>query len=152
MALVRRTAKVVWEGTIARGEGFITGESGAFERLPVTNPSRMTRRGEVAKTSPEELLAGAHATCFTMALGAELAGAGTPPTALTAEATYTLNATQGKWGIVSAELRVTGRVDGVDDAEFARLAAQAAENCVVSKALAGNVAITVRAELDSPRG
>jgi len=83
-----------------------------------------------------------------MALGAELARSGTPPSELTAEATYTLDATEGKWGIISAALRVGGLVDGIDDEQFARAAAQAATNCVVSKALAESVVISVRAELD----
>ena len=120
MALIRRTAKLSWEGTLARGAGFITAKSGAFDRLPVTDASRMTLEGEVTKTSPEELLAGAHATCFAMALGAGLAGARTPPTSLEVEATYT---------------------------QALAMVLEPAANCVVSKAVAGNVAVSVRAEL-----
>jgi osmotically inducible protein OsmC len=147
MGLIRRTARLSWEGTLARGEGFIAGESGAFDRLPVTDASRMTVEGEAAKTSPEELLAGAHATCFAMALGAGLARARTPPTNLEVEATYTLNATEGQFGITTAELVVTGRVEGIDQAAFERAAADAGANCVVSKAVEGNVNVTVQARL-----
>jgi osmotically inducible protein OsmC len=149
MALIKRTATLTWEGTLARGAGSVRAHSGAFDALPVTDASRMTLEGETAKTSPEELIAGAHATCFAMALGAGLAGARTPPTRLEVEATWTLNATRGQFGIVAADLYVKGLVEGIDQDTFARHAADAGGNCVVSKAVAGNVEVSVRAELEA---
>lgn len=126
----------------------MSGASGAFSDLAVTVPSRMTAAGEEARTSPEELLAGAHATCFTMAFAAGLAGAGTPPTMLVTEATYGLETAEGLWRIVECHLDVTGRVEGIDEAAFVAAAEEAKANCVVSQAVKGNVALALRAQLE----
>lgn len=126
----------------------LSGTSGAFDGLPVTVPSRMMQRGAPAQTSPEELLAAAHATCFTMALGSTLARDRNPPTLLVCDATYVLDTTEGQWRIVSAELDVRGHVEGIDAAGFARSAEIAGETCVVSQALKGNVTISTRPRLE----
>jgi lipoyl-dependent peroxiredoxin len=107
----------------------------------------MTTEGEPAKTSPEELLAAAHSTCFTMALGATLAAAGFPPSHLATTATHALETGAGKWRIVSAELDVRGAVEGMGAADFTRAVNEAGFSCVISQAIRGNVSISTHAEL-----
>src|SRR3954452_4997070 len=112
MAAIKRSADVVWKGTIARGGGRLSGGSGAFSELPVTAASRF---GEPeGKTTPEELIAAAHATCFTMALGSILAGDHTPPEQLAVSAVCTLEEVDGSYTITTSELDVVGRVAGID--------------------------------------
>ena len=145
MTNIVRTAEVVWTGTIARGSGMASGGSGALRGLPITLASRFEDLD--GKTSPEELIAAAHAGCFTMALGSVLAGRGTPPEGLDVSARVTLE-TSGAPTIKSSELEVYGVVPGVDQAGFNEAAREAGENCLVSQALHGNVEIRVHATLD----
>src|SRR4051794_32424223 len=106
MAAIRR-ADVVWEGTLARGSGKLTASSShAFTDLPVTWASR-TERSD-GKTSPEELIASANASCFAMALSFELGNAGSPPERLTVSATVTFDQVDGGWKVVSSALTVRG--------------------------------------------
>src|SRR5947209_15046198 len=136
MAAIKRSADVAWEGTIARGEGRLSGGSGAFAAFPVTAASRF---GEPqGKTTPEELIAAAHATCFTMALGSILAGAHTPPERLAVSAVCTLDEVDGTYTITTSELEAVGHVPGIDEAAFERAVRQAEQICPVSRALAGN--------------
>jgi lipoyl-dependent peroxiredoxin len=116
MAAIKRTADVVWEGTIARGAGRLSGGSGALDALPVTAASRFG--DPEGKTTPEELIAAAHATCFTMALGSILAGEHTPPERLAVNAVVTLEEVEGAYTITSSELEAVGRVPGIDEAAF----------------------------------
>jgi len=145
MANVERTAQVVWSGTIARGTGMASGGSGALQDLPITLASRFG--DPEGKTSPEELIAAAHAGCFTMALGSVLAGRGTPPERLDVSARVTLEIS-GMPKIKSSELDVHGLVPGTDQAAFDDAAHEAERNCLVSQALQGNVEIQVRPTLD----
>ena len=146
MAAIKRSADVVWEGTIARGEGRLSGGSGALDALPVTAASRF---GEPeGKTTPEELIAAAHATCFTMALGSVLAREGTPPERLAVNAVVTLEEVDGTYTITRSELEAVGRVAGIDDAAFASATRQAEQTCPVSRALAGSVEIRSRSRLE----
>lgn len=146
MADAERRARAVWEGDLGSGSGTVTLESsGQGGTLPATWASR-TARSE-GKTSPEELIAAAHSTCFSMALAHGLTEAGTPPTRLTTEATCTFAPAEGGFKIASMELSVTGEVAGIDAAAFAAAAAAAKDGCPVSQALKGNVPITVAAEL-----
>jgi osmotically inducible protein OsmC len=141
----KRRASVVWQGSLLDGSGRIesTG-SGVIGDLPVTWASRTEER-EGGKTSPEELIAAAHASCFSMALSHGLAQAGNPPErlAVSAEATFV----PGQ-GITDVELRVRGNVPGLDADGFRAAAEDAKENCPVSQALKGNVEITLDAALD----
>jgi lipoyl-dependent peroxiredoxin len=147
MAAVQRTAEVDWTGSIARGAGRASGASGALGELPITVASRF---GEPeGKTSPEELIAAAHAACFTMALGSILAARRTPPQHLRVTATVTLE-TSGTSRIAASQLQVHGVVPGADAAAFDRAAREAERNCPVSRALQGNVEIGVDAALDEP--
>ena len=146
MADAERHARAVWEGDLAQGSGTVTLESSRQGgTLPATWASR-TARSE-GKTSPEELIAAAHATCFSMGLAHGLAEAGTPPTRLTTEATCTFAPAEGGFKIASMELSVKGEVAGIDAAAFAAAAAAAKDGCPVSQALKGNVPVSVTAAL-----
>jgi lipoyl-dependent peroxiredoxin len=141
-----RRAEVTWRGDLMSGSGTIDSVgSGALRDLPVTWASR-TEEAESGRTSPEELIAAAHASCFPMALSHALAQAGHAPERLhvTAESTFVPGT-----GITTMALAVEGVVPGLDEAGFLEAAEQAKENCPVSKALAGNVEITLDARLVS---
>jgi len=140
---VERRARSVWTGTLTEGEGKVTGESsGLFTDLPVTWASRTEEPG--GKTSPEELLAAAHASCFSMALSSGLTKAGTPPEKLEVTATATFQAGEG---VKSMRLEVTGVVPGADETAFREAAEDAKRNCPISKALAALPEITLEAKL-----
>jgi lipoyl-dependent peroxiredoxin len=146
MPMAERTATSGWDGDLAHGNGVITGASGALSELPVTWASR-TQRSE-GKTSPEELIAAAHASCFSMALAHGLAEAGNPPDHLEVSSKVTLDERDGAPTVTTSELTVTGRVAGIDQAGFEQAAAEAGKGCPVSRALAG-VEITVNATLET---
>jgi len=140
---VERRARSVWRGTLTEGEGRVTGEtSGLFTDLPVTWVSRTEDPG--GKTSPEELLAAAHASCFSMALSNVLTKAGTPPERLEVTATATFQAGEG---VESMHLEVVGQVPGVDEEAFKNAAEDAKNNCPISKAVVGIPEITLAATL-----
>lgn len=133
-------ASAVWEGGLKGGRGSFAAQSGAFEGAY----SFATRFESAAGTTPEELIAAAHAACLSMALSADLEKAGTPPTRIETTAACTIDA--GK--IQKMELSVRGRVKGMDDATFKKAAEGAKENCPVSKALKGNVQFVLTATLE----
>ena len=138
-----RTANVTWHGDIASGGGTIDSvTSGVFAGLGVSWATRSEEPN--GQTSPEELIAAAWASCFSMALSAGLAKAGTPPEELKTSATVTF---QPGEGITKIALAVEGRVPGLDAAGFAEAAQGAKENCPVSKALAAVPEITLDARL-----
>jgi lipoyl-dependent peroxiredoxin len=139
-----RTARVVWQGDLMSGAGRIeSAGSGVLSGLDVTWASR-SGESEDGLTSPEELIAAAHAACFCMALAHGLAQGGTPPERLEATATSTF--VPGT-GITTMRLTVVGTVPGLDEEGFRAAAEGAKENCPVSKALAGNVEIGLDASL-----
>jgi osmotically inducible protein OsmC len=138
------SATTVWEGDLAHGSGRTTPDSGAFPTVDVSWASRTKRAA--GKTSPEELLAAAHASCFCMAFSLELAEAGAPPDRL--ETTATVDFVPGE-GVKSSHIVVVGVVPGIDQDRFAAAAAAAGEGCPISAALKGNVDITVDATLGS---
>jgi osmotically inducible protein OsmC len=145
MAAIRR-ASVIWTGDLASGKGQLTAAtSGAFSALPVTWASRTDQAD--GRTSPEELLAAAHASCFSMAFSAQLARAGSPPESLDVTAEVAFDRVNDNWTVVSSKLIVRGRVPGLDAARFAEIAAAAKDGCPISRALAGNVALSVEATL-----
>jgi osmotically inducible protein OsmC len=146
MAAVRR-ASVKWAGDLASGAGEVSaGTSGAFSALPVTWASR-TEAAD-GRTSPEELLAAAHAACFSMAFASELAKAGSPPQSLEVSAEVTADRVDGKWTVVSSKLTVHGRVPGLDAARFQEIARQSRDGCPISRALGSGVVLSVEATLD----
>ena len=139
-----RKAQVTWEGDLLHGQGRLeTVTSGALGGLDVSWPARAEEPGGL--TSPEELIAAAHATCFSMALSNGLAQAGHAPEKLQTSATVTF---QPGEGITKVALDVVGRVPGMDEAAFEQSAEQAKENCPVSKALTGVPEISLTARLD----
>jgi osmotically inducible protein OsmC len=138
-----RNAKVTWTGSLMEGSGRIEGVgSGAFGPLDVTWTSRAEDPGGL--TSPEELIAAAWASCFSMALSHALAGAGTPPERL--ETSVTVSFQPGE-GIVKGAIEVVGTVPGVDHEAFVEQAEGAKNDCPVSKALTGIPEVTLAATL-----
>ena len=145
MPRIVREADATWDGTLARGSGTLTAtSSGTFVDLPITLASRL--EVQQGKTSPEELLAAAHAACYCMGLAHELDGAGHVAGRL--EATAVVSFVPGE-GVKSSRLAVRGRVLGIDEAGFQQAAEAAAEGCPISGALKGNVEISVEATLES---
>ncbi len=144
MATERR-AEVTWQGDLPSGSGTIESVgSGAFDSLDVSWPARAEQPD--GKTSPEELIAAAHASCFSMALSNVLAQAGAPPDQLSVVATVTF---EPGTGITKSALDVQGTVPGIEESDFRRAAQDAKENCPVSQALKGNVELSVNARLQA---
>ena len=142
-----RTATVTWNGSLTEGSGTVTaGTSQLFTDLPVSWASR-TESAD-GRTSPEELLAAAHASCFSMALAGALARAGTPPDHVHVSATVTFDKVGEGWGVTRSELDVVGVVPGMDHAAFEAAADGAKDNCPISRALRGNVELSVSATLE----
>lgn len=145
MALISRAA-VVWNGDLASGKGTVTATgSGAFRDLPVSWAARTEAAN--GKTSPEELVAAAHASCFAMAFSAGLARAKTPPTRLEVTCAVTFDKTDAGFRVISSALEVKGQVPGLDQAGFEAAASAAKDGCPISQALKGNVQLSVKATL-----
>ncbi|MFD5041027.1 OsmC family protein [Streptomyces sp. NPDC058377] len=136
-----RQAHTVWEGNLLEGNGVVTLDSSGIGAYPVSWLSRAEKAN--GKTSPEELIAAAHSSCFSMALSNGLATAGTPPTRLNTQAEVTF---QPGTGITGIHLTVEGSVPGLDEAGFVKAAEDAKANCPVSQALSGTT-ITLTASL-----
>ena len=146
MTIAERTAETTWEGGLARGSGTTRGaSSGALDDLAVTWAARTERPD--GKTSPEELAAGAHSSCFSMALALRLGERHTEPQRLTVAATVTLDEVDGRPTIVSSALRVRGSVPGLDPEGSQAAVDEAVELCPVSRLFAG-AQITVEATLE----
>jgi osmotically inducible protein OsmC len=145
MAIAERTATTIWSGALASGKGEVTGNSGALSQLPVTWAARTERPGGM--TSPEELAAAAHSSCFSMALALKLGESQVTPDRLQVSATVTLDDVAGLPTIVSSEVSVRARIPGIDDARFQAVVKEAAALCPVSRLFAG-AAISVVAELE----
>lgn len=142
-----RTATMTWTGTLAEGSGTVSAAtSELFTDLPVSWASRTEAAG--GRTSPEELLAAAHASCFSMALAGALARAGTPPDHMHVSATVTFDKVGDAWTVTRSELDVVGTVPGLDEAAFDSAAQHAKENCPISRALAGNVELSVSSTVE----
>jgi osmotically inducible protein OsmC len=137
-----RKAKAVWRGTGREGDGDLTSDSGVLSETPY---SFKTRFENEKGTNPEELIAAAHAGCFTMALAFQMQGAGYTPTELTTEAAVSLDPDGGGFRITKSALTLTAEVPGLDKETFDKLAAEAEKNCPVSKVL--NAQITLAATL-----
>jgi lipoyl-dependent peroxiredoxin len=141
-----RTASVAWEGSLSRGSGVAKAGTGAFE-LPVDLPSRIDPG---SKTSPEELLAAAHAGCYTMSLAGEIARAGGTVESLDVTCTVTMDEVAGKGHlIVASEIDARGRAEGIEAAGFERAARAADEGCSFSALIRASASVSVRAELET---
>lgn len=148
MAVAQRKATTVWTGDLFAGNGQLSlNSSGAATDWPVSWAAR-TEKAD-GSTSPEELIAGAHAACFAMAFSNTLAKDGNKPERLTVEATVTFDRVEGGMKVTKSELTVRGKVPGLDQAAFQATAEKAEKGCPVSNALRGNVEISVHAQLES---
>jgi len=134
MPRIERTADAVWEGNVARGSGTLTAGSGSFGALPFSLPSRIG--APEGKTSPEELLAAAHAGCLTMSLASELTQAGTPPTRLDVTCRIVMDEVEGAGHqIVGSQITIRADAEGVDDAALDAAIERAHEGCPFSTLL-----------------
>jgi len=148
MAQAERKAEVVWTGNLLEGSGQLKVASGAFPEIGVTWAARTEQPG--GKTSPEELIAAAHASCYAMAFSATLARAGSPPEKLHVTAVVSLDPKEGGgFRISGSKLSVKGQVPGLDQSAFTELARKGEEGCPVSNALRNNLDIQLDAQLES---
>src|SRR6266700_5408272 len=142
MPRIERTANVVWEGNLARGEGRISAATGAFTELPYTLATRVGN--PEGKTSPEELLAAAHPGCFSTSLAGELTRAGTPPGRLEVSCTIAMDEVEGQGHqIIGSDVTVHADVDGADEVALADALEKADEGCPFS-ALLKRAGVTVQ--------
>jgi osmotically inducible protein OsmC len=146
MAL-KRTSTAVWHGTGPKGNGTISTLSGALKDAPYGFNTRFASEDGKAGTNPEELIAAAHASCFTMALSFQITNAGKEPTELKTTATVTMEKQDAGWSIVAIALDTRGTVPGLSAEQFQSLAEDAKKNCPISRALASVPSITLTAKL-----
>jgi lipoyl-dependent peroxiredoxin len=147
MAQAERKAEVTWTGALTDGSGQLTVNSGAFPTIGLTWAARTEQPG--GKTSPEELIAAAHASCYAMALSATLGRAGSLPEHLRVTSVVSLDPKEGGgFQIGASRLTVAGKVPGLDQGQFEELARKGEEGCPVSNALRGNVDIQLEATLE----
>ena len=148
MPRIERHANVVWEGNLARGSGRISAGTGAFESLEYSNAVRIGK-GDEGKTSPEELLAAAHAGCFAMGLANELVKRGAPPGRLEVNCRVTMDEVEGKGHqIVHSTIDAVARVDGIGATAFEQAAQAADEECPFSALIKASAGVTVNAKLE----
>jgi lipoyl-dependent peroxiredoxin len=147
MPIAERSAQAIWEGNLTQGRGTFTTGSGALGTQQVTWAARTEQPG--GKTSPEELIAAAQASCYAMALSNTLNTQGTPPRRLTVDAVCTLDRVEGGVKITRMAIDVRGDVPGLDQSGFERIARQAEQGCPVSNALRGNVEIGLDVTLEA---
>lgn len=146
MATISRKASARWTGNLREGSGVISTQSGTLQEAQY---SFKTRFEQGVGTNPEELVAAAHAGCFTMAFSNVLAGAGHAPRVLSTEAECRMESKpEGGFRLATMVLRVRGSADGLDQARFQELAEQAEQGCPISGALRGNLEIQVEATLE----
>jgi lipoyl-dependent peroxiredoxin len=143
MATIKRNASAHWSGTGKEGKGALTTQSGTLSNTPYSFSRRF---GDEKGTNPEELIAAAHAGCFTMALAFQLTGAGKPPESLDTRADVSLDQVEGGFKISAVALTLKAKVPGLSKDEFTKLAEAAKAGCPVSKVL--NATITLNATLE----
>lgn len=136
-----RKASAVWKGSLKEGKGTISSDSGVLSNTPY---SFSTRFENAKGTNPEELIAAAHAGCFTMALSAQLGNAGITPESLETTASLTLDKLDAGWTITKVHLDVAARIPGVDKAAFDKAAENAKAGCPVSRLLKAEITMTAR--------
>ena len=136
-----RKASAVWKGSLKDGKGAVSTDSGVLSN---TQYSFSTRFENGRGTNPEELIAAAHAACFTMALSAQLGGANLTPESLETSAALTMEKLDAGWTVTKIHLDVTGRVPGADDAAFQKAAGDAKAGCPISRLLKAEITMTAR--------
>jgi osmotically inducible protein OsmC len=147
MPRVQREANVTWEGNVARGSGSISAATGAFSSLPYSLATRVEKPD--GKTSPEELLAAAHAACYAMSLAGELARTGSAPDHLEVRAVVTLDQVEdGSHRIVASELLARARVTGIEEAALQEAAEAANRGCTFSALIEASGKVSVNAQLE----
>ncbi len=143
-----RTANAIWQGDLLSGSGEVSATtSGVFSSLPTTWKARTEQSDGM--TSPEELLAAAHAACFSMASSNNLAKAGFPPERMNVSVEVTADKTDAGWTVLASHITLSARIPGIDDAAFQQAVEAAKEGCPISRAIAGNVELTLDATLES---
>ena len=140
---MKRKASAVWRGGLKDGKGTISSESGVLKETPY---SFSTRFENGIGTNPEELIAAAHAGCFSMAFSAELGKAGITPESIHTTATITMDKTDAGWTVTESHLDVAARVPGVDPAKFTAAANAAKAGCPISRLLKANVTMDAKLE------
>jgi osmotically inducible protein OsmC len=136
-----RKASAVWKGSLKEGKGTISSDSGVLSNTPY---SFSTRFENAKGTNPEELIAAAHAGCFTMALSAQLGNAGITPESLETTASLTLDKLDAGWTVTKIHLDVSARIPGADQAAFDKAAESAKAGCPISRLLKAEITMTAR--------
>ena len=139
---MKSTASAVWEGGLKDGKGQLTAATGIFNATPYTFAKRFEGAG--GGTTPEELIAAAHAGCFAMATSGELGKAGFPPTRLSVKATVTMEPVDGKQTVTTSALELEAVVPGIDEAKFQELTAAAKAGCPISRLLKANITLPAK--------
>jgi lipoyl-dependent peroxiredoxin len=140
---MQRKASAIWKGSLKEGKGSISSASGVLQNTPY---SFSTRFENTPGTNPEELIAAAHAGCFSMALSAQLAGMNLAPWSIETTATLSLEKLDSGWAITASHLDVVGRVPNADQAAFQKAAENAKAGCPVSKVLKANITMNAKLE------
>lgn len=140
---MKRTASAVWQGDLKAGKGTLTAPGGVLRDTPYSFTSRFEGG---SGTNPEELIAAAHAGCFSMAFSAMLGGAGIVPDKISTTANLTMDQVEGNWTITAIHLAMTAKIPGITEEKFQEVAAQAKAGCPVSRVL--NTKITLDAKLE----
>jgi len=140
---MKRTASAGWLGTLKEGNGTVSAGSGTLTNTPYSFSSRFENG---SGTNPEELIAAAHAGCFTMATSAQLGRAGFKPERLSTSASLNLEQVQGNWTITSIQLQLRGRVPGITQEKFLEIANDAKVNCPVSRVLKAEITLDAKLE------
>src|SRR6202140_5953683 len=140
---MERKASAVWKGGLKDGKGEFSAPSGVFSHVPY---SFVTSFENAPGTNPEELIAAAHAACFSMALSAQLGAANLTPSSINTTASLSLEKLESGWAITTIHLDVVGRVPGADNAAFQKAAENAKSGCPVSKVLKANITMSAKLE------
>ena len=140
---MKRTASAVWNGTLKEGKGVISSQSGVLSDTPYSFAMRF---GEERGTNPEELIAAAHAGCFSMALSAGLGKAGFEPVRIKTQALLDLENVEGSWKITTIRLETTARIPKITPSQFETIAQDAKVNCPVSQVLKANITLVAKLE------
>ena len=140
---MQRKGSAVWQGGLKDGKGTVSTESGVLRQTPYSFSARFENG---TGTNPEELLAAAHAGCFTTALSGQLGAANLSPSSIETTATLTLEKLESGWAITTVHLDVLGRVPGADNAAFQKAAENAKAGCPVSKLLKANITMNAKLE------
>lgn len=140
---MKRQASAVWQGNLKEGKGTLTTQSSVLQDTPYSFTGRFESG---TGTNPEELIAAAHAGCFTMSVSAKLGAAGFTPEKLSTRANLTLEQVAGNWTITTIHLELTGKVPGVARAKFDEIANDAKANCIISRALTAQITLEAKLE------